>query len=150
MNSLRIRIALWTALLCGLALIVFMIAMAVKVFDNMSEEAEHELSEMAKAIDGLIASDQGEDLPEVVVATVSAEDAELQIIEVLGPEGLVVLAQEGWPEPKARRLRKLGDGMQGSFSHLWREGRPWLVFDGWAARGTERGPSTTRRGCPRG
>ena len=52
-QSLRIRIALWTALLCGLALIVFMIAMAVKVFDNMSEEAEHELSEMAKTVDQL-------------------------------------------------------------------------------------------------
>ena len=137
MNSLRIRIALWTALLCGLALIVFMIAMAVKVFDNMSEEAEHELSEMAKTIDGLIESDQGEDLPEGVVATVSAEDAELQIIEVLDPEGRVVLSQEGWPEPKTRRIRKLGDGLQGSFSHIWREGRPWLVFDGWAESGTE-------------
>lgn len=137
MNSLRIRIALWTALLCGLALTVFMIAMAVKVFDNMSEEAEHELSQMAKAIDRLIASDRGEDLPEAVVATVSAEDAELQIIEVLDPEGRVVLAQKGWPEPETQRLRKLGEGMQGSFSHIWREGRPWLVFDGWAESGTE-------------
>jgi signal transduction histidine kinase len=120
-----------------LALIVFMIAMAVKVFDNMSEEAEHELSEMAKTINRLIESDQGEDLPQAVVATVSAEDAELQIIEVLDPEGRVIVNQAGWPEPTKRRSRKLGDGLQGSFSHLWRDGRPWLLFDGWAVSGTE-------------
>jgi len=129
-TSLRIRIALWTALLCGLALIVFMAAMAVKVFNNMSEEAEYELRQMALRIDHLIEEDtDGQELPREVVTSLSAEEAELQVIYVKTGDGQVVVERDDWPSPGEKRHRRFAEKLSGSFSHQWRDDRLWLFFD---------------------
>ena len=137
-TSLRIRIALWTALLCGLALIVFMAAMAVKVFNNMSEEAEYELRQMALRIDGLIAADaDGKDIPREVMTSLSAEDAELQVIRVRTEGGELVVERDDWPNPSEKRQHRFADKLAGSFSHQWRDDRLWLFFDGVSGNGHE-------------
>jgi len=137
-TSLRVRIALWTALLCGLALIVFMAAMAVKVFNNMSEEAEYELRQMALRIDQLIEDDaDGRDLPREAVTSLSAEDAELQVIRVRTDAGELVLERDDWPNPSEKRRHRFADKLTGSFSHQWREDRLWLFFDSVSGNGNE-------------
>lgn len=128
---------MWTALLCGLALIVFMIAMAVKVFNNMSEEAEYELSQMALKIDRLIQSEQDQELPEAAVASLSAEDAELRVVTVRTKDGRSLVSQEGWPEPGSNRQRRFAEGLRGSYGHLWRDDRLWLMLDSKTSRGTD-------------
>ncbi len=137
-TSLRVRIALWTALLCGLALIVFMAAMAVKVFNNMSEEAEYELRQMALRIDRLIEADaDGKDIPRESVTSLSAEEAELQVIRVRTEGGELVLERDDWPNPSDKRQYRFAEKLVGSFSHQWREGRLWLLFDAVSGNGNE-------------
>lgn len=137
-TSLRIRIALWTALLCGLALVVFMAAMAVKVFNNMSEEAEYELRQMALRIDRMIEDDaDGKDIPRESVTSLSAEDAELQVIRVRTEGGELVLERPDWPNPSEKRQYQFADKLVGSFSHQWREDRLWLLFDAVSGNGNE-------------
>jgi hypothetical protein len=83
--SLRIKLALWAALLCGVVLLVFVAASSFIVYDNMLEEADFQLKQNSnKLLEGLRATkdDVATVMPELG-ASLSAERAELKLLRVM-------------------------------------------------------------------
>ena len=106
--SFRPRIALWSALLTGIVLLVFFAVSAWMVFDNMLEEADDELRIHTQRVE-LDFSDKDRGGPEALRTSyftkLSAEDAEVVLIEMT----MVTVYDEVnqappivWKEPKER------------------------------------------------
>ncbi len=122
--SFRPRIALWSALLSGIVLLVFFAVTAWMVFDNMVEEADEELRVLTQIV-AIQArgpdADEGDDLDgdhsglayrmvlgapgtgirETYSGTISAEPAEARLVEltqVTVRSRHRRIAAEGWPD----------------------------------------------------
>jgi len=98
--SFRPRLALWSALLSGIVLLIFFAVTAWMVFDNMTEEADFELK--AFTMDTVLAARDMEEggLPQTqLVGTLSAERAEVRLISLSAPDGAMIYEDPNWPAP---------------------------------------------------
>ena len=85
----RARLILGSAGLAGVVLLVFIVATAYMVFDNMTEEADQELRDQTEEIFDLARRGQffSEENPAEMKGTISAEEAELRLIELVSRVG---------------------------------------------------------------
>ena len=94
----RTKIALWSAAASGMAVLAFSVTSAFIVFDNMREEAD---VEVRRAADAVLLSIQKGDVEGAIAtreAQVSAEPAELHLVELIDSAGVqIVDEQENWP-----------------------------------------------------
>ena len=121
--SFRVKLALWAALLGGVALLVFVAASAAIVYDNMLEEADFQLKANAeKVFSGL---ESGTAPPQEIFLTlqaaISAEEAPIRVIRLMHWEELLH-ADLGWPVPDNLPYRACG-----SFETIRHQDQSWRV-----------------------
>jgi signal transduction histidine kinase len=126
--SFRPRIALWSALLTGIVLLVFFAVSAWMVFDNMLEEADEELRIHTQRVALEFEPDGGgaAALKSSYFTTLSAEAAEVVLIEmtqVTVRDQVNRAPQIAWPEPEEKPLyTKKGWSVTRKIDHRrWRE-----------------------------
>ncbi|MFP6874580.1 MAG: ATP-binding protein [Verrucomicrobiales bacterium] len=109
--SFRLRIALWSALLSGIVLLIFFGITALMVFDTLREEVDDKLLIFTQQY-ALVARDMDEGrVPQMQqVATLSAERDEGRLIELVDAEGKQKYHDPGWPEP-GEEIKYLEGGM---------------------------------------
>ena len=124
--SFRARLILGSALLSGLVLLVFIIATAYMVFDNMTEEADQELRMHSEDIFETARQGQfiSEDRPFDQTAFLSAEVAELRLISLESPTGDVIFRDDDWPAPE----KKVKYTSRGWLTNERVDGRLWRVI----------------------
>lgn len=125
--SFRARLILGSALLSGVVLLVFIVATAYMVFDNMTEEADQVLRDRSEVI--FVTARKGEfysnqDKPFDDTASLSAEEADLELILLESPSGEVLSADIDWPEPKG----EIKYTSQGWLTKEKVDGRLWRVI----------------------
>lgn len=122
--SFRIKLALWAALLCGIVLLVFVVASSLIVYDNMLEEADYQLKEHSTALVENLRRRQGtlEELLPRLQASISAEPAEMRLLR-LTRNGMLLHAEPAWPVPPSLAPRSLG--RFDSFTH---DGHAWRLM----------------------
>ena len=129
--SFRARLILGSALLSGVVLLVFIVATAYMVFDNMTEEADQELRDQSTEI--LTSARALESIPDMETASISAELAELRLISLESPSG-ELLREYPWPTASS----DVKFTPQGWLKTEKAEGRLWRVISrnagGWRLR----------------
>ncbi len=134
--SLRIKLALWAALLCGVVLLVFVAASSFIVYDNMLEEADFQLKQNSnKLLEGLRATkdDVATVMPELG-ASLSAERAELKLLRVMS-HGALIYSDPDWKVPPEVLPRSMGrytttahrGGTWRLISRSWEDGHTVLL-----------------------
>ncbi len=109
--SFRLRIALWSALLSGIVLLIFFGVTALMVFDSLRKEVDDKLLIFTQQY-ALNARDMDEArVPQLQqVATLGAERDEGRLIELVDAAGKRKYKEPGWPDPGAE-IKYLEEGM---------------------------------------
>lgn len=134
--SFRARMMLGSALLSGVVLLVFIIATAIMVFDNMTEEADQELRDRSRVIFGAAHRGQfsSDETPFEETASISAEVAEVRLLWLQSNGGVVMKEHPTWPKPET----PVKYTSAGWLTTETVEGRKWRVIsrrmDGWELR----------------
>ena len=125
--SFRARMIIGSAALSGIVLLVFIIATAYMVFDNMTEEADQELRDRSIAIFEAARKGQfsSELKPFEETASISAEVAELRLIRLESPSGDVIYENTDWPAPDG----EVKFTQRGLLKTEKVDGMPWRVIN---------------------
>ena len=109
--SFRLRIALWSALLSGIVLLIFFGVTALMVFDSLRKEVDGKLSIFTQQY-ALDARDMDEArVPQLQqVAILGAEREEGILVELVDPEGKQKYKDPEWPKP-GDEIKYLEEGM---------------------------------------
>ena len=109
--SFRLRIALWSALLSGIVLLIFFGVTALMVFDSLRKEVDGKLLIFTQQY-ALTARDMDEaSVPQLQqVAILGAEREEGKLIELVDPEGKQKYKDPEWPKP-GEEIKYLEEGM---------------------------------------
>jgi len=109
--SFRLRIALWSALLSGIVLLIFFGVTALMVFDSLRKEVDGKLLIFTQQY-ALDARDMDEArVPQLQqVAILGAEREEGILVELVDPEGKQKYKDPEWPKP-GDEIKYLEEGM---------------------------------------
>ena len=109
--SFRVRIALWSALLSGIVLLIFFGVTALMVFDSLRKEVDGKLLIFTQQY-ALDARDMDEArVPQLQqVAILGAEREEGRLVELVDPEGRQKYKDPEWPKP-GEEIKYLEEGM---------------------------------------
>ncbi len=123
--SFRPRLALWSALLSGIVLLIFFAVTAFMVFDNMTEEADDELRRFtAETVAAVYDMEEGGVPQTQLVGTLSAERAEVRLVSLSGPGGVVIYEDPGWPKlAEGEKYTRQGWSVTRRF-----DGKTWRVM----------------------
>ena len=109
--SFRLRIALWSALLSGIVLLIFFGVTALMVFDSLRKEVDGKLLIFTQQY-ALDARDMDEArVPQLQqVAILGAERDEGRLVELVDAVGMQKYKDPEWPDP-SEAIKYLEEGM---------------------------------------